>query len=247
MPNSFKRFQDQVMSGYKTPSKSNLFEVRVQIPQSVMMKESTFGTERNTLEHFDAMNYFASSVTVPGRRVTTSEIRDIGVSRKYATNTAFGDLQVEFLVTKDQYHRDFFENWMLNTAADQENRAGFYEEYTTTIQVLKWENASNVMMKPPGAFGDDVGKTRLNRSSAVWQMYGAFPYDMSELSFNNGPTDLVKLNVNFYFERYRFDRIGNNTVKFGSNINDITVASTTNIANQLGFVLDQKDVAKVGV
>ena len=78
-------------------------------------------------------------------------------------------------------------------------------------------------------------------------MYGAFPYDMSEQSFNNGPTDLVKLNVNFYFERYRFDRIGNNTVKFGSNINDITVASTTNIANQLGFVLDQKDVAKVGV
>ena len=75
-------------------------------------------------------------------------MRDIGVSRKYATNTAFGDLQVEFIVTKDQYHRDFFENWMLNTAADQENRAGFYEEYTTTIQVLKWENASNVMMKP---------------------------------------------------------------------------------------------------
>ena len=174
-------------------------------------------------------------------------MRDIGVSRKFATNTAFGDLQVEFIVTKDQYHRDFFEQWMLNTAADQENRAGFYEEYTTTIQVLKWENASNVMMKPPGAFGDDVGKTRLNRSSAVWQMYGAFPYDMSEQSFNNGPTDLVKLNVNFYFERYRFDRIGNNTVKFGSNINDITVASTTNIANQLGFVLDQKDVAKVGV
>ena len=57
MPNSFKRFQDQVMSGYKTPSKSNLFEVRVQIPQSVMMKESTFGTERNTLEHYDCLLY----------------------------------------------------------------------------------------------------------------------------------------------------------------------------------------------
>ena len=44
-------------------------------------------------------------------------------------------------------------------------------------------------------------------------MYGI--YDMSEQSFNNAPTDLVKLNVNFYFERYRFDRIANNTVKFG--------------------------------
>ncbi len=247
--NSFRQFKDFVTSGYKSPSKSNLFELIIPVPSCISLEDSSFKTNRGAQEHYDSINYLASSVTVPGRRVTTSEVRDIGASRKFATNTAFGDLQVEFLVTKDQYHRDFFERWMLNTAADQENRAGFYEEYTTTIQVLKWENASNVMLDPPGQFvlKKPSGKTRLNRSSAVWQMYGAFPYDMSEMSFNNGPTDLVKLNVNFFFERYRFDRIGTNTVKFGSNINDITVASTTNIANQLGFVLDQKDVAKVGV
>ena len=244
MPNSFKRFQDQVMSGYKTPSKSNLFEVRVQIPQSVMMKESTFGTERNTLEHFDAMNYFASSVTVPGRRVTTSEIRDIGVSRKYATNTAFGDLQVEFLVTKDQYHRDFFETWMQSTASDAENRVGLYEEYTSNISVIKWENASNVVYSDPS----NKGTARLNRSSAVWQMYGAFPYDMSEQSFDNGPSGLVKLNVNFFFERYRFDKIGNRNAAFGKvGMKDIKVTNTNEVANKLGFVLDQKDVASVGV
>ena len=244
MPNSFKRFQDQVMSGYKTPSKSNLFEVRVQIPQSVMMKESTFGTERNTLEHFDAMNYFASSVTVPGRRVTTSEIRDIGVSRKYATNTAFGDLQVTFLVTKDQYHRDFFETWMQSTASDSENRVGLYEEYTSNISVIKWENASNVVYSDPS----QKGTARLNRSSAVWQMYGAFPYDMSEQSFDNGPSGLVKLNVNFFFERYRFDKIGNRNAAFGKvGMKDIKVTNTNEVANKLGFVLDQKDVASVGV
>ena len=244
MPNSFKRFQDQVMSGYKTPSKSNLFEVRVQIPQSVMMKESTFGTERNTLEHLHAMNYFASSVTVPGRRVTTSEVRDIGVSRKYATNTAFGDLQVEFLVTKDQYHRDFFETWMQSTASDSENRVGLYEEYTSNISVIKWENASNVVYSDPS----NKGTARLNRSSAVWQMYGAFPYDMSEQSFDNGPTGLVKLNVNFFFERYRFDKIGNRNAAFGKvGMKDIKVTNTNEVANKLGFVLDQKDVASVGV
>ena len=244
MPNSFKRFQDQVMSGYKTPSKSNLFEVRVQIPPSVMMKESTFGTERNTLEHYDAMNYFASAVTVPGRRVTTSEVRDIGVSRKYATNTAFGDLQVTFLVTKDQYHRDFFETWMQSTASDAENRVGLYEEYTSNISVIKWENASNVVYSDPS----NGGTARLNRSSAVWQMYGAFPYDMSEQSFDNGPTGLVKLNVNFFFERYRFDKIGNRNAAFGkTGMKDINVTNTNEIANKLGFVLEQKDVASVGV
>ena len=247
MPNSFKRFQDQVMSGYKTPSKSNLFEVRVQIPSSVILKESTFGTERSTLEHVDAMNYFASSVTVPGRRVTTSEVRDIGVSRKYATNTAFGDLQVEFLVTKDQYHRDFFETWMQSTASDSENRVGLYEEYTSNISVIKWENASNVVYREPTPLLGS-GTARLNRSSAVWQMYGAFPYDMSEQSFDNGPTGLVKLNVNFFFERYRFDKIGNKNAAFGKvGMKDVKVSNTTEIANQLGFVLEQKDVASVGV
>ena len=244
MPNSFKRFQDQVMSGYKTPSKSNLFEVRVQIPASVILKESTFGTERNSLEHVDAMNYFASAVTVPGRRVTTSEVRDIGVSRKYATNTAFGDLQIEFLVTKDQYHRDFFETWMQSTASDAENRVGLYEEYTSNISVIKWENASNVVYSDPS----NKGTARLNRSSAVWQMYGAFPYDMSEQSFDNGPTGLVKLNVNFFFERYRFDKIGNRNAAFGKvGMKDIKVTNTNEVANKLGFVLDQKDVASVGV
>ena len=247
MPNSFKRFTDQVMSGYKTPSKSNLFEVRVQIPSSVILKESTFGTERSNLEHVDAMNYFASSVTVPGRRVTTSEVRDIGVSRKYATNTAFGDLQVEFLVTKDQYHRDFFETWMQSTASDSENRVGLYEEYTSNISVIKWENASNVVYKEPTPLLGS-GTARLNRSSAVWQMYGAFPYDMSEQSFDNGPTGLVKLNVNFFFERYRFDKIGNKNAAFGKvGMKDVQVTNTTEIANQLGFVLEQKDVASVGV
>ena len=247
MPNSFKRFQDQVMSGYKTPSKSNLFEVRVQIPSSVILKESTFGTERNSLEHVDAMNYFASAVTVPGRRVTTSEVRDIGVSRKYATNTAFGDLQIEFLVTKDQYHRDFFETWMQSTASDAENRVGLYEEYTSNISVLKWENASNVVYSDP-TNKQGAGHARLNRSSAVWQMYGAFPYDMSEMSFDNGPTGLVKLNVNFFFERYRFDKIGNKNAAFGKvGMKDVKVSNTTEIANQLGFVLEQKDVASVGV
>ena len=92
------------------------------------------------------------------------------------------------------------------------------------------------------------GTARLNRSSAVWQMYGAFPYDMSEQSFDNGPTGLVKLNVNFFFERYRFDKIGNRNAAFGKvGMKDIKVTNTNEVANKLGFVLDQKDVASVGV
>ena len=242
--NSFRQFKDFVTSGYKTPSKSNLFELIIPVPLCVSLEDSSFITNRGAQEHYDSINYLASNVTVPGRRVTTSEVRDIGVSRKYATNTAFGDLQVEFIVTKDQYHRDFFETWMQSTASDSENRVGLYEEYTSNISVIKWENASNVVYSDPS----NKGTARLNRSSAVWQMYGAFPYDMSEQSFDNGPTGLVKLNVNFFFERYRFDKIGNRNAAFGKvGMKDIKVTNTNEVANKLGFVLDQKDVASVGV
>lgn len=242
--NSFRQFKDFVTSGYKTPSKSNLFELIIPVPLCVSIEDNSFITNRGAQEHYDSINYLASNVTVPGRRVTTSEVRDIGVSRKYATNTAFGDLQVEFIVTKDQYHRDFFETWMQSTASDSENRVGLYEEYTSNISVIKWENASNVVYSDPS----NKGTARLNRSSAVWQMYGAFPYDMSEQSFDNGPTGLVKLNVNFFFERYRFDKIGNRNAAFGKvGMKDIKVTNTNEVANKLGFVLDQKDVASVGV
>ena len=242
--NSFRQFKDFVTSGYKTPSKSNLFELIIPVPLCVSIEDNSFITNRGAQEHYDSINYLASNVTVPGRRVTTSEVRDIGVSRKYATNTAFGDLQVEFLVTKDQYHRDFFETWMQSTASDSENRVGLYEEYTSNISVIKWENASNVVYSDPS----NKGTARLNRSSAVWQMDGAFPYDMSEQSFDNGPTGLVKLNVNFFFERYRFDKIGNRNAAFGKvGMKDIKVTNTNEVANKLGFVLDQKDVASVGV
>ena len=245
--NSFRQFKDFVTSGYKTPSKSNLFELIIPVPLCVSLEDNTFITNRGAQEHYDSINYLASNVTVPGRRVTTSEVRDIGVSRKYATNTAFGDLQVEFIVTKDQYHRDFFETWMQSTASDSENRVGLYEEYTSNISVIKWENASNVVYREPTPLLGS-GTARLNRSSAVWQMYGAFPYDMSEQSFDNGPTGLVKLNVNFFFERYRFDKIGNKNAAFGKvGMKDVKVSNTTEIANQLGFILEQKDVASVGV
>ena len=136
---------------------------------------------------------------------------------------------------------------MQSTASDAENRVGLYEEYTSNISVIKWENASNVVYSDP-TNKQGAGHARLNRSSAVWQMYGAFPYDMSEMSFDNGPTGLVKLNVNFFFERYRFDKIGNKNAAFGKvGMKDVKVSNTTEIANQLGFVLEQKDVASVGV
>lgn len=247
--NSFLDFKELVLSGKKEPTRSNLFSVQLAIPPCIFFNEKKFNLadgsrKRAYKNHYDSINYFANSVTVPGRRITTSTVRDIGAPRKFATDTAFGDVQVEFLLTKDMYHRQFFEQWMNYTATDAENRASFYDEYTSDLIVSKWELGSNIKYRHSGK---KQYETRLNRSSAVWYMYGAFPYDMSELTFNNGPTELVKLNISFHFERYRFDTIDGDGIGWGPNVKDKIVDNTTDVMSSLGYNIAQQDVFRVGV
>ena len=247
--NSFLDFKELVLSGKKEPTRSNLFSVQLAIPPCIFFNEKKFNLadgsrKRAYKNHYDSINYFANSVTVPGRRITTSTVRDIGAPRKFATDTAFGDVQVEFLLTKDMYHRQFFEQWMNYTTTDAENRASFYDEYTSDLIVDKWEVWSNIKYRHSG---NKQYETRLNRASAVWYMYGAFPYDMSELTFNNGPTELVKLNISFHFERYRFDTIDGDGIGWGPNVKDKIVDNTTDVMSSLGYNIAQQDVFRVGV
>ena len=250
--NSFIDFKELVLSGKKEPSRSNLFSVQISVPPCIFFNDKKFAFKNGSLkrsykDHWESINYFANSVTVPGRRITTSTVRDIGAPRKFATDTAFGDVQVEFLVTKDMYHRQFFENWMNYTATDAENRASFYDEYTADFIVSKWELGSNILYKHKKKHKKPTGLTRLNRTSAVWYMYGAFPYDMSEMTFNNGPTELLKLNVSFHFERYRFDTIDGDGIGWGPNVKDKIIDNTSDVLSTLGYSIQQQDVFRVGV
>ena len=58
-------------------------------------------------EHADMMNYFADTVSIPGRRITVGTVRDVGAMRRFATDTTFSEVQVSFLLPKDMYHRVF--------------------------------------------------------------------------------------------------------------------------------------------
>ncbi len=44
-------------------------------------------------------------------------------------------------------------------------------------------------------------------------MYGAFPTNISTMSFDNEQTSLLQMDIQFYFERYRFDQVSPATLK----------------------------------
>ncbi len=239
----FQAFADSVKSGIYEPARSNLYEVRIPLPQCIWMNEPMMRSKQTKLAM--GIDMLADVVTVPGRRVTTQQVKDVGQQRNYATGQVSNQFSAEFIITKDMMHQEYFDRWMNYTASDAENRVTFYDEYITNIMVLKWELASSVVVDhstPECPFNH----TRLNRTSAVWQMYGAFPTDMSEHSFSNAQADLVKLNVSFKYERMRFDTVMNDVLPWKAETPDTTVynlGGMPEVADILGLNMAQPDAS----
>ena len=247
-PNSINSMRELIGSGNKSPARSNLFQVAIDPPPVMSSIGGLFhqkdvtgiefldkllglvGIEDQTTmkryrEHVEMMNFYADTVSIPGRRITVGTVRDVGAMRRFATDTTFSEMQVSFLLPKDMYHREYFERWMNYTASDSENRVGFYDQYTSKVRIIKWELGSNYVgkRKQKQDNGENAtAKQRFNGVSACWTMYGAFPFDMSAITLNNGPTDLIKLDISFYYERYRMDT-PNNAKMFKGAIEDVVI------------------------
>lgn len=213
-PNDFKKFRELVASGKGgwEPARSNLYSVEI-IPPKVLLSKVLSPSNINAISDTmradygkarffaEGMNYFADDVTVPSRQITTGEVKTVGSMRRYATGTTFSEISISFLVTKNLFHRTIFERWMNYSASDAENRVAFYDQYTADIQIKKWELGSDIVQR-------DISKNkfiRYNKPSGIWHLVNAFPFNVGAMSFNNSETSLMKLDVSFYFERYRFD------------------------------------------
>jgi len=81
--------------------------------------------------------------------------------------------------------------------------------------VIKWEQGSNFRVTKDDSQDKTKSKGALNpaQSTAVWKLYGAFPTNISTISFDNEQLNLVQMDVQFFFERYRFDQVSRATLK----------------------------------
>ena len=87
-------------------------------------------------------------------------------------------------------------------APDSENRVGFYDDYVADVFIEKWERGSNVVAQK--VVNAKKYETRMNRSIGIFHFVGAYPTNLGQLTFSNEQNGLVKMDVVFKFERYRF-------------------------------------------
>ena len=90
-----------------TPATLNKWSVSFSTP-SILQSASLgggSGGETLTLEKgtaADLLDYYANTVNLPSRQLTTAQFQPPGASVKYATNQAFSEMSIEFTIPRSQ-------------------------------------------------------------------------------------------------------------------------------------------------
>jgi len=194
------------------PSFTNLFSVHFATPPMLRNQTETdlFATETGDLSFL--LDYYAKSVNLPSKQVTTGQITDVGAGFKYATGTSFSQISMTFTIPRSQLTRNFFERWTRLMANDANQYTDFYLNYCCPkVMIYKWERGGGddvytdpKLLKALRDSGDNFLLAKKNKLTAAWELRNVFPYNIGSIQLDNGKAKAMDLNVQFYYERYRF-------------------------------------------
>jgi len=249
---SFQEFISRTKGRDNSPSFTNLYSVRFMSPS--MMRTYTpanflgpVQTEKfdigmsNDLEWL--LDYYADTVNLPSKQVTTSQTPYVGSPFKYATNTTYSQISIQFRMPRSQYSRNFFERWTTLMASDSEQYTRYYNDYVCPkMMIYKWERGGGgLAVTDPELIASiresgsaDMLLARKYQLTAAWELRNLYPYNIGSIQLNNSNAQTMTLSVGFYYERYRFytaDRFDHDTINFltvGSGLDNNTDQSTSN-------------------
>ena len=249
---SFQEFISRTKGRDNSPSFTNLYSVRFMSPS--MMRTYTpanflgpVQTEKfdigmsNDLEWL--LDYYADTVNLPSKQVTTSQTPYVGSPFKYATNTAYSQISINFRMPRSQYTRNFFERWTTLMASDSEQYTRYYNDYVCPrMMIYKWERGGGgLAVTDPELIASiresgsaDMLLARKYQLTAAWELRNLYPYNIGSIQLNNSNAQTMTMSVGFYYERYRFytaDRFDHDTINFltvGSGLDNNTDQSTSN-------------------
>lgn len=76
------------------------------------------------------------SITVPGRALSTAPFRIYGPARNMPYEQIYsGELTMSVILSEDLRERKFFEEWMGGVSSIYNYKMGFYNDYTTIVDV----------------------------------------------------------------------------------------------------------------
>jgi len=196
------------------PSFTNLFSVHFSAPP---MMGPLRGTKYNpqTGDLRNLLNYYADSVNLPSKQVTTGNYNQLGSAIRYATGSTFSQISINFRVSRSAETRAFFEKWVALMSNDSSQYTDYYEQYVCpTLRIYKWERGGGELAISQRNMLRAIRESELTRYSAmtpkldqltgVYEMRNVFPYNIGSVQLDNSQNKLMTLSIQFYYERYRF-------------------------------------------
>ena len=264
---SFQEFISKTKGKDNAPSFTNLFSVRFVSPpmmQSLVANvntgpllenpaESRLDVNQTTNDLSWLLDYYADTVNLPSKQVTTSQTPYVGSPFKYATNTAYSQISINFRMPRSQYSRNFFERWTTMMASDSEQYTRYYNEYTSPkMMIYKWERGGGgLAVSDPELIAAiresgsaDLLLARKYQLTAAWELRNLYPYNIGSVQLNNSNAQTMTLSVGFYYERYRFytaDQFDTDTISYltvGSNLDNVTTNTTSNNQSLLTSIVN---------
>ena len=264
---SFQEFLAKTKGKDNAPSFTNLFSVRFVSPKMLQSDRVPIGfvgpvqenppssrldvNQNNDLNWL--LDYYADTVNLPSKQITTSQTPYVGSPFKYATNTAYSQISINFRMPRSQYSRNYFERWTTMMASDSEQYTRYYDEYVCPkMMVYKWERGGGgLAVSDPELIASiresgnaDILLARKYQLTAAWELRNLYPYNIGSVQLNNQNAQTMTLSVGFYYERYRFytaDQFDSDTINYltvGTNLDDVTTQSTSNNQSVLETIVN---------
>lgn len=213
--NSFQEFMSFSKEKDNHPSTTNLYSVVFSTPRMMLQGSGNVSSTKMQVENTDLgllTDYYAKSVNLPSKQVTTGQVSNVGSAFKYATNTSFSQININFLISRSQYTRNWFERWTQMMSPDSEQYTRYYDDYVCPeLFVYKWERGGGdyvytdpKMLRALREAGDDYLLARKYELTACWRIANVFPYNIGSIQLDNEKAKTMTMTVGFYYERYRF-------------------------------------------
>ena len=264
---SFQEFLSKTKGKDNAPSFTNLFSVRFVSPPMMQYSIPTgfvgpvqenppsgrFDVNQTSNDLSWLLDYYADTVNLPSKQITTSQTPYVGSPFKYATNTAYSQISINFRMPRSQYSRNYFERWTTMMASDSEQYTRYYKEYVSPkMMIYKWERGGGgLAVSDPELIASiresgsaDMLLARKYQLTAAWELRNLYPYNIGSVQLNNSNAQTMTVSVGFYYERYRFytaDQFDNDTIQYitlPANADNVTTNSTSNNQSVLTSIVN---------
>ena len=207
-----------LISKYKmsTLTRLDLGKVSLNNQYQVHIAGISFDLKRYLQQYYDLPNDYATGnkvgimcaeATLPTSSFATAEVKDNyhGINQQFAHTRLYVDSDFSFYVDQDYNVLKFFEGWMDYVAGDDNFRGITRTDDNNYYRRLNYPmNRDNKIGYKSGALTITKFEKNLDpKKSITYEYVNAFPKGMTSIPVQYGGADLVKVNVQFAYDRYR--------------------------------------------